>query len=46
LGSTIRLRFQDDPWENDGAVDMYLIGYSASDNHTLTLDVQDPRRIA
>ena len=45
LGATFRLRFSGDEWEDDGATDFYLIAYYGDGTQTLTLDLQDPRRI-
>jgi len=40
LGSTFRMKFYDDMWEDDGDVDQYLIGMSGDVSSKVKLDVQ------
>lgn len=40
LGSTIRMSFSNDMWEDDGWVDQYLIGLSGDTTAKVSLDVQ------
>lgn len=40
LGSTLRMQFSGDVWEDDGFVDQYLIGMSGDTSTKVTLDVQ------
>lgn len=41
LGSTLRLEFRGDEWEDDGWRDMYLIGITGDGTRKLTLEVQE-----